>query len=152
VAQTGRVFFATTDKDVDFTGALAQNASATATLSVPQLPSSCQARLNNIQIISDQQLAWEVWLWGTSDFAANSSNLDAVFPFGRWAFTAADGVQIAGAGPYYYFISGLGLPYQELAGLSKLNVMLVNRSATSKNAGVTGEIVIKFALEPAVGW
>ena len=152
MAQTGRVFFATTDKDVDFTGALAQNAAATASIAVPQMPSSSQVRLNNIEIISDQNLAWEVWLWATSSFNNNASDLDAVYPYGRWAFTAADGVQIAGTGPWYYFISGLGVPYQDGQNLSKLNVMLVNRSATSKNAGASGEIVIKFALEPALGF
>jgi hypothetical protein len=116
------------------------------------MPSSSQVRLNNIEIISDQNLAWEVWLWATSSFNNNASDLDAVYPYGRWAFTAADGVQIAATGPFYYFISGLGVPYQDGQNLSKLNVMLVNRSATSKNAGASGEIVIKFALEPAVGW
>lgn len=152
MAQTGRVFFATTDKDVDFTGALAQNAAATASISVPQLPSSAQVRLNNLEIISDENLAWEVWLWATSSFNTNASDLDALYPYGRWGFTAADGVQIAGTGPWYYFIPGLGVPYQDGQNLSKLNIMLINRSAASKTAGANGEIVIKFALEPAVGW
>jgi hypothetical protein len=152
MAQLGRVFFVTTDKDTDFTGALATNAAATANLAVPQLPDSAQCRLKNIGIISDQALSWEVWLWATNSFNDNASDLDAVYPFGRWQFDASNGIQIAGTGPYYYYIDGLDVPYQDSQKLSQLHVMLINRSATSKNAGATGEIVVKFCLEPTLGF
>lgn len=152
MAQLGRVFFVTTDKDTDFTGALAQNAAATANLAVPQLPSDAQCRLKNIAIISDQQLAWEIWLWATTSFNTGITDLDALYPFGRWSFDSSSGVQIAGTGPYYYYIDGLDVPYMDSAKLSQLHVMLVNRSAASKSAGAAGEIVVKFCLEPTLGW
>lgn len=164
--QQGSIVRVRTDKDVDFTGALAQNASATANLVPPMAIAAgghCRARLHSIAIVSDQQLAWELMLFSTNSFAT-SSDLDQVGFLGKWAFIEADGVQIAGAGPFLYYIDGLDIAYKctdfddhstFIAGAKipagQVHLMLVNRSVTGKNAGATGEIVIQLGFEPTEG-
>lgn len=142
-----------TDKDVEFTGAIVQNASEqeniVLTPTLQGVNGTAQVFIRAIGIISDQNLAWELQFWSTDGF--EDSNLDLDSNVGRWTFQAADGVQIAGTGSYYYYIDGLSIPYYDDDHTGELHVSLVNRSATSKNAGATGEIVVKVWAEP-MGW
>lgn len=142
-----------TDKDVNYIGALVQNAGADENITLPPqcagVGNTAQVFIRAITIVSDQNLAWELDFWSTSGFA--NADLDLNSYIGRWTFGTGDGVQIAGAGSYYYYIDGLGIPYYDDSKAGQLHMTLVNRSATSKNAGATGEIVITVWCEP-MGW
>lgn len=139
-----------TDKDVDFTGTLAQNAGANVNLTLPGalagINGNARSTLKSIAIISDENLDWEVWLFGKSTFQV--ADYDSDFFVGRWSFVAADAVRIAGTGGYYYYIEGLGVPYADLNNTGKLHITLINRSAAGKSAGASGEVVITFTMEP----
>lgn len=165
--QQGSINRVRTDKDTQFTGALAQNAIAYENV-VPSgsiaAGGHCRSRLHSISILSDQNLAWEVQLYATNRFDQDNSDLDTVPFLGKWSFQAGDGVQNAGAGPYIYYIDGLDIPYHctdfddhstFVAGVKRpqgqIHVALVNRSATAKNAGATGEIVIQLGFEITQG-
>lgn len=163
--QQGSIIRIRTDKDVDFTGALAQNAIAYANLvATGDLAAGghCRSRLKGLSIVSDQNLAWEIQLYSTNRFDQDNTDLDTTPFLGRWAFAAGDGVQNAAAGPYLYYIDGLDIPYRDVdcdshlfptgaRGQGQIHLALVNRSATGKNAGATGEIVIQLYFEPTQG-
>lgn len=156
--QLGQVFKVRTDKDVDFTAAAAQNAMITADLINNSVGAggNARSRIKSISILSDQNLAWEVNFFGDSNFMVNQANLDSVLFLGRWTFQVADGLQIAATGPYLYYVDGLDIPYLDADGatppahVGQIHVGLVNRSATAKNAGATGEIVLELGVEPTL--
>ena len=138
-----------TDKDVEFTGAIAQNASEEENVVLPVtlkgINGNARIRLKGMHIISDENLDWEVWLFGNDLF--QESNIDNDRFLGRWSFVAADGLRIAGTGAYYYAIDGLDVEYVDLDNSGEIHVALVNRSAAGKTAGAAGEIVIEFVFE-----
>lgn len=161
--QQGSIIRVRTDKDDQFTAALAQNVALTENLVAPGdlgAGGHCRSRLHSISILSDQNLAWEIALYSTDSFNT-SADMDQVSFLGRWGFQAGDGTQIAGTGPYFYYIDGLDIPYRDAdftshikpGGLSQgqIHLMLVNRSATGKNAGATGEIVVQLGFEITEG-
>lgn len=138
-----------TDKDVEFTGAIVQNAAEEENLVIPSGLSGMNGQveliLRGLSIVSDQNLAWELQFYSSDAF--QEANLDADGYIGRWSFAAADGVQIGATGSYNYYIDGLEIPLWDDDKTGEIHVALVNRSATSKNAGATGEIVVTFWLE-----
>lgn len=175
MAQVGSIIRVRTDKDSDFILGIAQNASDTANIADPgSLGASCRSIIRGISILSDQNLAWELKFFNTNRFNTDAADLDQVPFIGGWGFQAADGTQIAATGPYYYYIDGLYIPYhctdfdypsaangnkghgKIVNGVAtpqgQIHMMLINRSATAKNAGATGEIVITLHMEPSLGW
>lgn len=135
-----------TDKDVEFTGAIAQNAAENENIVVPWALPKLDLTLTSITLISDQNLAWELCFWAT-DLFGSSSNMDLDNWIGNWPFQVTDGSQIASTGNYRYNIPDLNIPLRDDDGTQELHVSLVNRSATSKNAGATGEVVVTFHVE-----
>lgn len=130
------------DKDTDFVLAQAQNVSDNANLTGLD---TNEVTIRDVIILSDQPLAWEVQLYTTDGFENADADLDTYLASIR--FSEGDGKQIDGAGLYRYDVHGLSLFYEDLDATNELHVKLVNRSATAKNAGATGEIVVKFAYE-----
>lgn len=154
MAQLGNLVVVSSDKDLHFTGAIAQDAEERENITLPEAIAAgrhCRSRLSSITLITDQNLNWELFLWGRNTFG-DPSDFDLNSFIGRWRFDIADGVQIAGAGPFYYYEDNLIIPYEDLDMLGQLHVSLVNRTATAKNVGATGEVVVKFGLEPTTGW
>ena len=135
-----------TDKDVQWIGSLAQNAAANENIVVKFAEAALNLSLTGITIVSDQNLAWELDFWNSALFGS-SSDMDLDGWIGLWSFVAANGTQIAGTGSYRYYIDGLNIPLYDADGTQTLHVSLVNRSATAKNAGATGEIVVTFIVE-----
>ncbi|MDD1678036.1 MAG: hypothetical protein LUO93_02470 [Methanomicrobiales archaeon] len=166
MAQAGALTLVSTDPATQFTAALAQNAYDTVSLEAGEgIPEklgfvdqgigagrTVASRLRAIAVISKENLAWEIWLWGQGTFNASGSDPAKVFPLGRWAFGAADGVQLAGTGLYYYYSDANDHPYVDLDRKGKIHLMLVNRSVTGKSAGATGAMRIQLALEATMGW
>lgn len=154
MAQGGNLIPILTDKDLHFTGALATDAEERENIVLPAAISAglhCRSRLRAIALISDQNLNWEIFLWGRDTFG-DPADFDLNSFIGRWRFDQGDGVQIAGAGPFYYYVDGLDVPYEDLDNSGELHISLVNRHATAKNAGATGEIVLKLVFDPTLGW
>lgn len=140
-----------TDKDVNFTGALAQNVSASENIALPpQLAGpggSARNILRAIAVIADQNLNWDVQLFSSSAFS--NANLDLDTYIYNVIFTES-GQQRDGAGQFYWTRTGLIVPVWDANNTGVVHLSLVNRSAAGKNAGATGEIVIKLFMEPAM--
>jgi len=68
-------------------------------------------------------------------------------------YATTTGKRIAGAGQYYYASpsNNLDIAYRDADKSGKLHVLLVNRSATAKNAGATGEVKLRFVVRPIYG-
>lgn len=151
MSQAGNLITVQSDKDLHFTGAIAQDAEERENIVLPQALGSAnfrraRSRLKALRILSDQNLAWEIDLYGKDTFG-DPADLDSNSWIGRWGFQAADGLRIAGAGPYLYYIDGLDVPYEDQDATGELHVSLVNRSATAKSAGAAGEIVVAFVFD-----
>lgn len=131
------------DKDVNFTGALAQNAGANA--NIVGLPDN-DGVIASLALLADQQLAFEVQFYSRDTF--DNADLDLDTYLGSYRFAEGDGIQVAGAGSFKYDVSHLDLPYRDADGTLELHIKLVNRSAVGKNAGATGEVVVRVTFEP----
>ena len=92
-----------------------------------------------------------IYIWRNSNY--DETVLDNSEFIDYFNFANASGKQIAGAGPFYYASpsNDLDIPYIDLDRTSKLHISLVNRHATAKNAGATGEVVIKIDYRPVWG-
>jgi len=135
------------DKDTHFSGALAQNAKEDENISIP----FSRGWITGIRVTSDENLAWEIQVFRTDGFDDANYDLDSFG--GGYAFAAADGKQVAGAGPYYYAVDGLGMYYVDkdvnAIAAGELHIRLVNRSAAAKTAGSNGEAVVEVDFVPA---
>lgn len=165
--QAGQLISVRTNPATQFIGGLAQNAAATLNMAMAEgtedaglgyldaglaaLP-TVQARLRSIVIQSRQNLDWEVWLWHTDAFNASPTDPALNAPCGFYSFTAASAKQIAAAGLYLYYVSGLDLFYEDLDRTSELHLMLVNRNAVAKSADAAGAIGLQLNFEPTKGW
>lgn len=138
------------DKDSHFAGAIAQNAGEDESLSLPAclagINGNARGSVRSLTIISDQNLAWEVNVWRSATHG--TADIDTDKWLGRWTFTAADGVQLAGSGSYLYYVDGLDIAYIDADNSGKLHLTLTNRSASAKNAGATGEVIVDIRMQP----
>src|SRR5689334_11656713 len=115
--QIGQLILVRTNPATQFIAGLAQNAADTVNLVQPPAGQSAgdgfadpglagspaaRFRARGITIASVQNLAWEISLWGTSTFNASPTDPTLSYLLGRWAFAAADGLEIGGTGLYYY--------------------------------------------------
>jgi len=149
---SGTVLHVRSDKDTHFVGSLATNAGESANIVLPAGVGGDgrgRCRMRAMTIVSDQNLAWEILLFAKDTFLTLAADLDLVPFVARWSFTAADAIQVAGTGPYLYYIDGNDQHYEDMDDTGELHAVLVNRSVTAKNAGATGEVVVDFSLEPA---
>lgn len=144
---------------LDFTAAIVQNAGLSARIPLPEgIAAGRHARclVQTLQIVSAEQLDWEVWLFGNKQFQ-NAGHPDQEVFLGYWSFAVAngDGKQIGGAGMYHYYIDGLGVQYLDEDGHNEpaagcfLNVVLVNRSAAAKTANLWFQLT--FGVEETLG-
>lgn len=145
------------DKDTHFTGALATNASEEENISGIRYRSGM---IEAIHITSDQNLDWDVYFFAKDGIT--DTDLDVEYFLGVVTFVAADAKQIAGAGQYYYSTNNCSyafrpFPYVDLDALAviesdqttpELHIALVNRNATSKSAGGSGEVVVTVLYRP----
>lgn len=143
------VYVVWTDKDSHFTGSLAQNAMEVENISGLPFQSGT---IVGVVIQSDQNLDWDVFVWGKDELDNTDLDLDTFL--GHAKLVVADGERIAGAGQYYYdtaTASGYafrGIRFADLDKTRELHVGLVNRNATAKNAGATGEVRVGFVVVP----
>lgn len=131
------------DKDTHFTGAIVQN--ATEEENITGLITNT-IRITGVAIQSDQQLDYRVILFGTDGFADTNLDLDYLESEVELDLLSY-GWRIAGANQYYMAVTGLSIDYEDLDATKELHVALQNLSATAKNAGATGEVVVAFTYE-----
>jgi hypothetical protein len=158
--QTGQLTIVRTDPATQLIAAAAQNVALTVNMvqgsGIGQVDGSVaggntvKSRVRAITILSVQNLAWEVILWGKDTY--NTGAIEAQFPLGQWAFATGDGTQIAGTGLYLYHVDGLDIPYVDLDASGEVHLMLVNRSAGAKSADAAGAILVQLQLEPCLGY
>lgn len=143
------IIFVRSLKGTHFTGAIAQNAQEAESIAIPDVRNTNEFIIEAVSLQSDQQLDWDIFLWGTDGYDNTDLDLDFFVEF--VSFATSDGKQIAGAGQFYYASSGLNIPYKDLDGTGELHLSLVNRNASAKNAGGTGEVVIVVSMRPVYG-
>lgn len=138
-----------TDKDTHFTGGINQNAKEDESINFPTDWGSLRINecvIEGIAIQSDQNLEWDVFIWTGSEYDNTDLDTDVFLEYVN--FSTTSGKQIAATNQYYYAITGLEIPYKDADNTRKLHSSLCNRSATAKNAGATGEVVITFMVRP----
>lgn len=132
-----------TDKDTQFTDGLAQNAAENE--NVIGL-SANEGAVEDVVIIATERLAYELQFYGTDGF--RNADMDLTRYLGSVRFAEGDGLQVAGAGPFYYDLHNLGLPAIDLDGTRELHVTLVNRSLLAKTAGAGGALSVGITFRP----
>ena len=133
-----------TDKDTHFTTLIAQNAIEEE--NITGLLSN-EISITGVSIVSDQQLKFRLWFFETDKFQEANFDDDEFVDFVDLDLVT-DGAQIAGAGAWYFAATCLCIDYEDLDGTKELHIALQNLSATSKNAGATGEVKLKCSYIP----
>lgn len=133
-----------TDKDTNFSGAIAQNAIEEE--NIAGLVCN-EITITGVSIIADENKSFRLWIFQTDDFQEADLDDDNFVEFLDFDL-AADGVQIGGVGAYYYALSGLKIDYQDLDATGELHLALQNLSAVAKTAGAGGEVVFNVAYTP----
>lgn len=135
-----------TDKDINFTGAITtgnveeENISGLA---------ANEITVTDVVIQSDQPLDYRLIFFGTDGFADADMDDDYFTEFVELDIDDY-GIRIAGAGQYYYAATGLMVNYCDWDGSKELHIALQNLSTTSKNAGATGEVMIRIGYIPRI--
>ncbi len=132
------------DKDANFTGALATNAIKTENITGLAFN---KIVIKRVSIQSDQQLNYALLFWAKDTFQTSDFDTDSFLGEVTLDLTAI-GRRIAGAGQYYADLE-LNFQYQDDDGSRELHVGLLNLDATSKIAGATGEVVVEVFYEEA---
>lgn len=153
--QVGRLISLETNPATEFRGSLAQNAGLTLSLDAKTLGVGLGAVLivRALAILSTEARSWEIDFFRSAQFGAATlaNNRFA----GVWNFAntgnPGDGMQIGGAGLYYYYVDGLYIPIRDEDQTSAVHVALVNRSAAAKSANDAGALRVQIALEMPLG-
>lgn len=142
-----------------FAATLAQNAGLNGRVKLPAALGGAII-LRSIQIVSADQLDWELWFWGNKGFQSGHPDLDDFRGYRTFSVAGGDGKRIGGAGLYYYYVDGLQIFYEDGdAGLTAtvqaqlgafLNVTLVNRSAGAKTVNAWFDLTVN--AEPMLGY
>lgn len=132
------------DKDTHFTGAIAQYAKEDENLTGLL---GNKARITNIAIQADQALDFYLAFWRTDGFDDTDLDLDTFCGMVELDL-ATYGIQPGGANQYYMSLEGVDIDYEDEDVSNELHLSLYNASATSKNAGATGEVVVFIKYEP----
>lgn len=158
--QAGNIVRVTSLKATHFTDALATNAGEYEDVQLPEGIAAgrhCRCRLRQIQVVSTENLDWEIWLLSKTGGTTADADTDPLLGF--WSFVAADAKRVAGAGLFHYYIDGLDVPYEDMdrgAGVAGtggyLHTCLVNRSAAGKTAGAGGALTVRWGVEMTLGF
>lgn len=162
--QPGQIILVRTDPATQFAGVIAQN--ALAELTIPMTPAgqtaqdgyvdgslaggrTVRSRLSSIVIASVEALDYTVWLFGDSEFGA-AAPADTHL-LGYVSLPSSGAKRIGGAGLYYYYASGLDIPYVDLERQGNIYLGLQPTSG-GKSAGGAGAVMVQLAFQPTLGW
>ncbi len=138
---TPPLFLIKTDKDTHFTGAIAQHSHEFESLT---LPAGChELWIDQVAIISDQPLDWDVCFWEGTTPASTDLDLDKYIGIVNFPSTSLKQLDSATYPQYRGDDTNVGITYL-VPEDGLLHVSLANRNATAKNAGATGEVVVKI--------
>ena len=101
--------------------------------------------IQNMTIMSKQQLNYRVWLYGTKEFYANNPDSIKVVDFIDFDLTTY-GKQYKDTGLWIYSITDLNLLYNDLDQTGRLHVAIENLSTAPKLA-VTSELIFQAVYE-----
>jgi len=146
------VVWVMSDKDNHFTGSVVQNAKEDESLAKDVEGKSLnysEWEVTQVIILSDQQLHFELYFWSSADYDDTDPDADA-FLGSVDLDLAVSGKQIDAAGLWRMDVElSPRIRIVDLDDNSKsIHMSLVNRSVAAKNAGSTGEVVVKLALAP----
>ncbi len=137
-------------KGTHFTGALADNAIESESISLPD--EWVTAGINKL-VISElsfqavEDLDWELIFWANGNY--NSSDQDTSKIITRFSVAASTSEQIAGANQFIYENPlAQSIEYNDEDNSSKIHVSLVCRSAAGKTAGAGGYVVLRIGCTP----
>jgi len=130
------------DKDLHFTGAIAQNAYEDANITGLVVD---RARITNIAIKSRENLKYYLLFWAKDTFGDADVDVDTYVGHVELPLPLA-GLKITQAATdiYYMNASDADLEYEDLDGTKELHVSLMNLSAAAKTAGAAGAVSIEF--------
>jgi hypothetical protein len=135
-----------------FTDLLATNASEREFLQLPEAIAAgrtCRSILKAAIAWSGTALQTEFAVYGKREGKSPDPNLDEFL--GRWEWLAADWQQDEGSGLFRTYIDGLGIVYEDLDRLGRLNLYLINRDANPRPSyGAGGHFRLKLYLEPTL--
>lgn len=144
-----------TDPTTQFRGAIVQNNKIDLDYNLPTtlrgVNGDARGSLRSLTIVSIQNLAWEVWLWESTNHITLTGGVTVAGSnvIGRWTFAAGDGIQDV-TGDYIYYIDGLDVAYFDADKMGQLHLSLVNRSASSKLANDAGAVQVKGRIAQPV--
>ena len=136
------IYTVSSDKDSHFTDSLAQN--GVERENIEGLRSN-RVRITRISIQADQQLFFEVLLYGTKDFEETDLDND-YFIASVELNLPIYGIQQT-TSQWRLDIPDLNIDYVDSDKTKRLHVVLRNLSPTDKNAGATGEVKLDFLCE-----
>lgn len=101
--------------------------------------------IQNMTIMSKQQLNYRVWLFGTSEFYADNEDSIKIVDFIDFDLTTY-GKRYKDTGLWIYTITDLNLLYNDLNQKGKLHVAIENLSVAPKLA-IDGELIFQAVYE-----
>jgi hypothetical protein len=145
------VEYVDSDKDTHFTDALTQHAVEEENIDFPSDWGTLQVQkceISSISVLSDQLLDWEVQFYATDGHSNTDADTDSYIT--SITFNSSDGRQNASTGLYRYDANPAFLPfiYHDEDRTSEFHISLVNRSATAKASGGTGEVKLRIQATP----
>ena len=146
VSKSEKISIIRTDKDINFTSSIVQYNHDTENLTGL---TDNKVYIRGINAQSDQNLKYRLIFWTKDTFDDTDLDSDAYIDDVLLDFTDTESVfRINNTNQYYINISGLGILYEDEDESNEIHCSLQNLSATSKNAGATGEIQIDFKYAP----
>ncbi len=161
MSQLGQIISLTTDPTVDFVDAITDEAidiaSLALDLSICGTPTA-RCRVVAIGIVATEGLDWRLWFWRKAAGAGAGIADNSFIGFAN--FPVANAVRIASTGLYYYYASGLDIPYTDddtaderpdPANPSGRFHVGVQPTSGGKSAGGGGAIKITLYVDPTHG-
>ncbi len=144
IADIEEPFWLVTDKDVEFTGAIAQNAKEDENLAIGQAVDNIV--ITDIMIEAVENLAFYLLFWSTDGFDDTDLDIDSFLGFVDLDIVN-NGFRIAGANQYFLNVTDVNLNYVDTDATNELHVSLLCRTAAGKTAGAAGEVKLQIGYK-----
>ncbi len=132
-----------TDKDVEFTGAIPQNAKEDENLTGL---AANKIVITDVMIEGEEDLAFYLLFWSTDAFENADLDVDTFLGFVDLDIPS-NGFRIGAANQYYLNVTDVNLNYEDEDATNELHVSLLCRTAAGKTAGVPGEVKVKIGYK-----
>jgi len=132
------------DADTNFTDELSTYAIETENLTGL---SDNKIMITGISVQSVQPLNYYLLFFGTDAFVGDEFDLTHFIGFEQLDLSLHS-FQIGADGRYYYSLESLAIEYEDEDETNELHVALLNMDESTKNAGETGAIVLRFMYSP----